>query len=226
MPELPAKIERHTNAAQRQARELSSQEATDIWEDLTHLQQKWVQEYLENGLNATQAAKDAGYDAGSDRNYRLQGYQNRHHPAISRLLEIVWDSHMPEGEAIRRMAQIARTDISDFLDLTGEEPEWDLEKAKRRGVLHLVKSFEKRPIMSEGVVVGHHFKVELHDKQKALDKILKVHGSYKAPERQDDQTINIFQQINADLRESADSDPPENPDEIGAGPVRLGDGDA
>jgi hypothetical protein len=67
---------------------------------------------------------------------------------------------MSANEALTRLAEHARADMTDFVD---EQGRIDLAKAREHGKLHLVKRISNK----DGSV-----SVELHDAQTALGRIL------------------------------------------------------
>lgn len=131
---------------------------------LSNKQQAFVEAYLANGFNATQAALTAGY---SEKTARSIGSENLTKPDISaaiqqRLAELT----MSADEALMRLSNMARGNMADFLDDRRET--LDLAKADRAAQLHLVKKFT-HTIGKE----TENISIELYDAQAALNTVLK-----------------------------------------------------
>ncbi len=160
---------------------LTEQEVRALWTGLTDLQQAWLLKYVQNGLNATQAAKDAGYQCSSDASYRQQGFENRRHRKIRPLLLHVMSRHVSVDEALTRLSSIARGSMGDFLsfDDNGRAIP-DLDKARKRGSLHLIKEvkFTRRRDEETGEEVVEVASIKLYDSLKALRTILKAQGAF------------------------------------------------
>lgn len=191
---------------------LSEAERKDLWSRLTALQQSWLIEFLANGGNATQAAKDAGYSANSDQAFRVIGHQNRHHDRIGALIADAFAAKvMSADEALWRVSKLAEADMSDFLTFDEEgEPVLDLSQAAARGVLHLIKDLDLERIEEvddDGTAtVTTKAKIKLHDPQKALETILKAQGVYDDEDAsgQGQVTNNFFVQLNDQLKINSD----------------------
>lgn len=74
---------------------------------------------------------------------------------------------MSADEALVSLADIARGDISDFIDVAGKLPIINFEKAKQAGKLGLIK----KVTFKNGQI-----SFELYDKQRALETVAKHHG--------------------------------------------------
>lgn len=191
MAELPA-----TLSDQPDPETLTERERSSLWHSLTDLQQAWLVEYLQNGRNATQAAKDAGYQCSSESAFRELGHKNRHHDKIRQLIAAVTARHMSADEALSRLADIARSDMQDFLAFDEDgEPIVDLNQARERGVLHLIKEIDLERTVGEDGEVTTEIDLKLYDKRKALESVLDV---LKAGE-DEDSGGDTFQQFNIKL---------------------------
>jgi phage terminase small subunit len=90
--------------------------------------------------------------------------------------------HMSADEALKRLADMARGDVTEFITPFGSV---DLDAVKAAGKGHLIKKIKQRTITKIGKgerdedTEVHDTEIELHDAQAAIDKILKVHGKYK-----------------------------------------------
>jgi phage terminase small subunit len=92
------------------------------------------------------------------------------------------EAHMTADEALKRLADMARGDVTEFITPFGAV---DLDAVKAAGKGHLIKKIKQRTITKIGKgerdedTEVHDTEIELHDAQAAIDKILKVHGKYK-----------------------------------------------
>lgn len=136
-------------------------------EKLTAKQQAFINAYLANGFNATQAAIEAGY---SEKTAYSIGSENLRKPEIKSVIdEALTAFAMPASEVLARLSEHARGTMADFLDENRET--LDLAKADRASRLHLVKKFTHN--------VGketENISIELYDAQAALVQLAKVHG--------------------------------------------------
>lgn len=134
---------------------------------LTIKQQAFVEAYLANGFNATQAAITAGY---SEKTAHATGWENLRKPEIAKIVQRRLDDlTMSANEALIRLTQIGRGDLSKFLDLS-------IEEIKQREDAHLLKKFkqtiktmgkEDNPIEIETI------EIELYPADSAIAQILK-----------------------------------------------------
>lgn len=153
-------------------------------EGLTTKQRLFVEEYL-TCLNAAEAARRAGY---SEKTARSIGQENLTKPDIKAAIEAgLKQRAMPAEEVLARLADMARATADDFitvhkspllnldgtpvLDEQGQSiirhfPSLDIEKARERGMLHLIK---KVSYTANGPAV------ELYDAQTALTKLGEYH---------------------------------------------------
>ncbi len=138
---------------------------------LTDKQRVFIDEYLKT-YNATQAAINAGY---SEKTARQIGSQNLSKVDIkaeidARLAEIT----MSANEVLVRLTQAARLNVDDLYDFVGGLAVFNPNKARERGVLHLVQGFK---------ITDKSFEVKLPDAMAAQIQIGKYHGLFV--ERQD-----------------------------------------
>lgn len=136
---------------------------------LNDRQRLFIEKYL-LCLNATQAAKDAGY---SERTARFIGCENLTKPNIRAEIERrLADVGMGKNEVIARLADHARGDMTLFMRTVKrgktEEVVADLAGALRRGDTRLVR---KAKFDAKGGVT-----IELYDAQRALATLAHVHG--------------------------------------------------
>jgi phage terminase small subunit len=123
----------------------------------------FILEYVKD-WNATRAAKAAGY---SKKTAYSIGNENLRKPEIKaeidkRLTEMT----MSAAEVLKRLSDMARADMSDYVDIKDGKTTLNLAKAKEDGKLHLIKSISP---------TAHGLRVDLHDAQTALEKIGKYH---------------------------------------------------
>lgn len=133
----------------------------------------FIEEYLKD-FNGTQAAIRAGYaeNSASVTASRLIANDNIS-DAIDAAIE---ERAMTANEVLQRLADMARGDMGDFLDVNSMGLfNLDLAKAKELGLLHLVKKLKDRSVMTMTMKDGeevatetHNIEVELHDAQSAL----------------------------------------------------------
>lgn len=131
-------------------------------EGLTAKQQAFVEAYLANGFNWTDAARVAGY---SEESAYKQGWRMSKNVYVQAAIQQgLAERAMPASEVLARIAEQARGTMDDFLDEAGDI---DLKRARKRGKLHLVKT---RAITKEGE------RIELYSSQAALELLAKHHG--------------------------------------------------
>ena len=144
---------------------------------LTAKQAAFVREYVQC-WNATEAARRAGY-RGSDEVLATTGSENLRKPKVSeKISEIVERLAMPQGEALMRMAEIARGGHSAYIQIiddSGEDGEIrnlgvDIERLVSEGKAYLVKSITP---------TRYGQKIEFYDMQSALETILKATGALR-----------------------------------------------
>lgn len=133
---------------------------------LTEKESMFVERYLTH-WNVARAAREAGYCEANPDNAKIAGMEVRNKPyikaAIDHRMRLVC---MDANEALARLADIARGDITDFLT-KNSRGEWtvDLDKAKEAGKTHLIKSYTQSRLGPANI--------ELYSAVDALDKIAK-----------------------------------------------------
>ena len=156
---------------------------------LTTKQEAWCLEYIKNGYNATQAAKDAGYK-GSYATLKVVGSENLAKPNLKkRISQHFEDQAMGANEVLERLGAMARSfDMTKYIELkeqnkittkvvngkqkhykefTGYVVSFDLEKLQEDGFSHLVKKIKQT---NQGSI-----EIEWHDQKHALELIGKHH---------------------------------------------------
>lgn len=131
---------------------------------LTDKQQAFINEYLKC-WNATQAAINAGY---SENSARAIGAENLSKPDVAAEIQARISEHvMSANESLVAMSQIARADISEYIDVRNGVPIIDFDKAKENGTLNLVKKIS----YGKGTI-----SFELYDRQRAIETFMKHYG--------------------------------------------------
>lgn len=144
---------------------------------LTKKEQLFVDYLFILDLNGYQAAKKAGYSEKSAYTIasNLLRKVNINKAVQARLAEV----HLSADEALAILAKHARGDIGDFMNDFGGV---DITEARKQGKTGLIKKLEIKTITINGKQEDqeiHTEKIELHDPQTAIDKILRVTGKYK-----------------------------------------------
>ena len=129
-------------------------------------QRVFVEEYL-RCWNATEAAKRAGY---SERTARQQGSRLLSNANILEEIDKrISEKAMAADEVLIRLAEQARVSLDEVIDVYGKgKHEWNVNIPKiiADGKGHLIKSLTP---------TQYGLKVELHDKQRALELLGKHH---------------------------------------------------
>lgn len=132
---------------------------------LSDKQRAFITHYLQC-LNATESARRAGY-AGNDNTLSQIGHKLVRNGKIRAEIDRILSKQvMSAHEVLRRQTEIASLDVTDFFDFTGNLPMFKPDKAKERGVMHLIKSFK---------ITNKEFKVEFYDAQRAQETLAKYH---------------------------------------------------
>lgn len=115
--------------------------ASRAGDSLTGKQRVFVDAYLSNGFNATEAARAAGY-RGNNNVLSVTGHENLRNPKISVIVkERLNEAAMSANEVIARLSEIARGEVDNFLD---EDGKVDLKKARRLQKTKLLKKFKTK----------------------------------------------------------------------------------
>lgn len=130
---------------------------------LTDKQRVWCEAYLQCGLNATEAARRAGY-----KDPEQSGWVNKNKAEIRAYLDARLKSHkMGADEVLARLSDMAQGNMGDFISREITEDGLsidtiDLSKARKSGKLHLIRKIKIGP---DGT------SLELHDAKDALELI-------------------------------------------------------
>lgn len=145
---------------------------------LTNKQRVFVEEYL-RCWNATEAALVAGY---ADRSARQQGSRLLTNDDIAAEIKLrVAEKAMTADEVLIRLAQHARGDMGDFLDISSMSFQVDLSGAVEKKLTHLIKKVKQRTtttIRNDEETETHDIEIELYDAQSALVQLGRVHGLF------------------------------------------------
>jgi len=144
---------------------------------LTNKQAAFLYEYLTD-FNATQAAIRAGY---SERTARSIGQELLTKPDINAEIQRkLAEKAMKPDDILREIADIARSDMGDFLDISSMSWQIDLHKAKELGLTKLIKKVKQRTNITQhkdgDEEENTQVEIELADKLKALELLAKLNG--------------------------------------------------
>lgn len=95
------------------------------------------------------------------------------------LKERLDEAQMSADEAIKRLSDMARGDVGEFIDNFGS---LSLDEARKKGLTPLIKKIKQRTTIKNGKeedTETHDLEIELYDAQSAIEKILKVRGDLK-----------------------------------------------
>jgi hypothetical protein len=107
-------------------------------EGLTTKQRLFIESYLANGFNATEAARTAEYK-GSDNVLAVTGFENLRNPKISAV--VAERINEAANEVMARLSAIARGDLQDVTD---EDGRFDFEKARHAKKTGLLKKLKRK----------------------------------------------------------------------------------
>jgi len=132
---------------------------------ITAKQKIFIEYYLANGCNATDAARKAGY-----KDPEQAGYENKRKQEIQAAIrQRLSEKTMGADEALARLTDQARGSIAPFLRFTpGFPATLDLKSDEAKKHLHLIKKYT----VGKDNTVG----IELYDAQSALALLGKHYG--------------------------------------------------
>lgn len=141
----------------------------------TNKQKAFIEEYLKD-FNATQAAIRAGY---SEKTAHTIGYENIRKPEISQIIKERLDGlAMTANEALKRMSDIARGDLGEYVNDFGVI---DISQMRKEGKTNLIKRYKTKTFIKNGKVDDeetHIQDVELYAADSAIRDILKIQGLF------------------------------------------------
>jgi phage terminase small subunit len=144
-------------------------------------QRAFVEEYL-TCWNAAEAARRVGYSEKTARQIgnKLLTKVDISEAIQSRLAEV----HMSADEALKLLADIARGDMGEIMDVTSMGFNLDMQEAKRKGLTKLIKKIKQTTTTKIGRKQDDDdeerttLEVELYAADAAIRDVLKVHGKF------------------------------------------------
>ena len=162
----------------------------------------FVDEYLQC-FNATEAY-DRVYHPKRRATSRANGSKLLANTDISDEIQArLQEKHMSADEALTLLADIARGDMSDFMD--EGTLMLDMRKAKAAGKTRLIKKLKQRTVTklgkneSDDDMEIHDLEVELYPADAALRDVLKVTGQYKDLGSEDNPYVVHVKKIGVDI---------------------------
>ncbi len=129
----------------------------------------FIERFLANNFNATEAATFAGYPNPSSSGYMLKKRKKCRLLIAERLTKLT----MKADEVLARWKEMASATFDDFLHVYDDgEVRVDLSRAQKRGKMSLLKKIKKK---KDGA-----FEIELIDQSKALDSIARHLNMFKS----------------------------------------------
>lgn len=139
--------------------------------ELTVKQQLFAIEYIKC-LNATEAARNAGY-SGDSNALAVTGHETLRNPKVTAEIDRILNEYtMSAAEVLMHLTDIARADIGDVLDGKGN---LDLEQARTLKKTRLIKKIKNRAITTEESDINE-TEVEMYDRLTALGMLAKYHN--------------------------------------------------
>lgn len=146
----------------------------------TKKQQVFIDEYLKC-FNASEASRRAGYKSKPN----VSGSQLLANPSISKAIkERLEEFHMSADEALKLLAEQARGDIGEVMDISGMGFNLNMQKAQEMGLTKLIKKVKQKTTTfiakkeSEEDREVTEVEIEMYDSQSAIRDILRVHGKF------------------------------------------------
>ena len=139
---------------------------------LTHKQANFIESFLSNGGNATQAARDAGY-SGTPDTLKQVASENLAKPYIRRrIAERMQEARIHTDEVIGTLASHMRADIGEIMP---DNPV--VRQAKAVGLSHLIRKVVVKEYFDKSKqAVVTETSVELHNAQTAAKQLCAVMG--------------------------------------------------
>ncbi len=156
---------------------------------LTPKQQIFITEYLRT-WNATEAARRAGYA-----NPNVEGPKNTVKPSIAAAIAAELDRRkMGADEALARTADIARFNITEWIDDDGNLDIAALRAAGKGHVIKKVKTTRRTTVRDDVEYTTTTMEFEAYPADAAHDKLLRHHGQYN-----DRLAVNLNAQIATEI---------------------------
>lgn len=142
---------------------------------LTNKQRVFIEEYLRT-WNATAAARAAGY---SENTAYATGAENLNKPEIAAAIsERLRQRHMTADEALSRTADIARFDMTEWIDADGNLDIAALRAAGKGHVIKKLKTTRRTTVRNDVEYTTTTTEIEAYPADAAHDKLLRHHGQY------------------------------------------------
>lgn len=146
---------------------------------LSNKRKAFIQEYLKD-FNGTRAAIRAGYSERSAG--QIADAMLKKHEVQEEVRRLIDERMMTDEELKLRLADHARGDMQDILDIGSMGFVVDLNKAVENGKTHLIKKIKMRTtttVNKDGVETEtHDVDVELYDAQGAMEKLARIKGMF------------------------------------------------
>lgn len=142
---------------------------------LSGKKRRFVDEYFQSGLNATEAARRSGYGTSETSNNALsvQAYRLMNDPAVKAEIERRMEHYaMPATEVLARLTELARGDMGDFLNREGNA--FDLESARASGKTALIEKLRTVTHVTEKST-RHTVDIKLYSALEALKQLGRFH---------------------------------------------------
>jgi hypothetical protein len=109
----------------------------------------------------------------------------------ARVRERLAQSAMEADEVLHHLAEIARGDIDDMLNDSGEP---DVDRARETSTTRLIKRWRIRTITTENSVI-HEIEIEPYDRLKALTQLGRRHGLFIDRQRNEDWRSDLIEAV-------------------------------
>lgn len=163
---------------------------------LSRKHQKFIDEYLQcwNGTRAyMRVYPKASYESAGVLASELLG--NVRVSAV--ITERMNEAHMSADEALKLLADMARGDVAQIMDVSSMGFNLDMKRAQELGLTKLIKKVKQKTTIYQAKKESEEdrevteLEVELYDAQAAIDKILRVHKKYTDPADAGNVNINV-----------------------------------
>lgn len=136
-------------------------------EALTVKQTKFLEAYITNGWNGTEAAKVAGYSGNRDALAVHASMTLRNHKVRRFLEQRMLEAGLTEGQITARLSEVATASIAWFLDKRGA-----IIPSRIRRYGYLVREYE-------APAKGKRARIKLHNSMEALGMLAKIRGMFQ-----------------------------------------------
>lgn len=139
-------------------------------------QRAFIDHYIGNGFNATQAAISAGYSIDTARQQASRLLTNVY--IASEITRIYQQNTMSAEEILARLSEMGRGDLGDVWDENAGMVNWKQTRALgKSGLIKRIKHKTIRTTTDDGKEVEtFEDEIELHDPMRAMETIAKIHG--------------------------------------------------